>query len=280
MLHESTPEEDENIEVNDPQSSSPLLQKTPNSTDPRLYTQTSPQDPSSMLTFCSGDCDQQETALDTYSLGSSTANDLLLTDMSQNKSLTSDLLTPSSQSSLHADSFFKTMSDHNISQHATPFNQSGDSCETDEEDVWVLREDFIPDQESTTPTSCKCESQHKDNPLEKIINQPPKPNLNPILSSTSASPARHPRKRQYVYKQKQEDTHKENPRIVLKKARIMIAEWCTIAKVVDRCLFLLSFVATVLAYVFLLIVIPAEYDIKRENVTFANSINTGQYRWN
>ena len=45
---------------------------------------------------------------------------------------------------------------------------------------------------------------------------------------------------------------------VVKETKLMIAEWWTIAKVVDRVLFLLSLILTIFAYIFILVVIPSE----------------------
>ncbi|CAL1548034.1 unnamed protein product [Lymnaea stagnalis] len=153
-------------------------------------------------------------------------------------------------------------------------------CGTDMEDVWVMREDFVPTAKDDTNNSCMClNGVHEDiEPLQTLLG---KPNQHKSFDSCSSNiaKARH-RQRYNRHKRKIRSPNQENPKLVLKRARIMIAEWCTIAKVVDRCLFLLSFIATVFAYVFLLIIVPAGYDIKSDNVTFANSINTGQYRWN
>ena len=54
--------------------------------------------------------------------------------------------------------------------------------------------------------------------------------------------------------------------LVLGQTKLHMAEWWTIAKAVDRLLFLLSLVLTVFAYVIILVVIPSENEVNRQAV--------------
>lgn len=228
--------------------------------------------------LCNIDQSEQETVLDDRFLYSS--GGLALPVISEHGLLDSEADFLSS----HTPLLFEENDCCNVHQNKNirPCHSDETYCECDSEmeDVWVMREDFVPPAKDDTNNSCMClNGMHEDiEPLQTLLGKSNQSRSSDSCSSNTAK-SRH-RQRYNRNKRKIRHSSQENPKLVLKRARIMIAEWCTIAKVVDRCLFLLSFIATVFAYVFLLIVVPAGYDIKSDNVTFANSINTGQYRWN
>ncbi|GFN98352.1 nicotinic acetylcholine receptor subunit type q [Plakobranchus ocellatus] len=149
-----------------------------------------------------------------------------------------------------------------------PCDDGDDNDDDDEGDVWVLRDDFkSPESDFVT----KNENLEQNTPIQSSsTGQAYKPSVLKVVDQNRP----HLNRSQVTNLQ---DGGK--PQMVLKRARIMIAEWCIIAKVMDRILFLLCLVATLFAYVFILIVVPTEFGSKTSNVTFVNTDNTGRYRW-
>ncbi|KAH9498426.1 Neuronal acetylcholine receptor subunit beta-3 [Bulinus truncatus] len=198
------------------------------------------------------------------------------------------ILTPLLSCNSFHESAFKN---HNIFSDTKALNQIGKTvphCQSDNtfcecqnlEDVWVMRDDFVPESEGSPSDTCHCLQKGDSNidQLEKLLSG--KKSTSPDTSSTNATKSHsgtHQRQRLSHLKHKRSWPTHENPKLVLRRAKIMIAEWCTIAKVVDRCLFLFSLIATVFAYVFLLLVMPAGQNVKLDNATFSDSVNSDMY---
>ena len=155
---------------------------------------------------------------------------------------------------------------------ATSHHSHSDGDDDTESEVWVLREDFKNANCTETNADVIRVSTNKQQPkLHKASTVPqtqPSPEHNTTVLSTSCAKPTHPL-----------GSKGQNSRLVLKRARIMIAEWCIIAKVMDRILFILCLIATLFAYIFILIVVPLEFGSRTGNVTFVNTVNTGRYMW-
>ncbi|XP_055876925.1 acetylcholine receptor subunit alpha-L1-like [Biomphalaria glabrata] len=160
-----------------------------------------------------------------------------------------------------------------------PSQETFCECDTLEEDVWVMRDDFIPVADKHSNNSCQCsyEDESEGEPLQALLD---KAQSFSSIDTTSYSPTgTYQRQRLNYHKARRSWPTHENPKLVLRRAKIMIAEWCTIAKVVDRCLFLFSLIATIFAYIFLLVVMPEGQNIKLDNTSFYDTFNTGSYDW-
>ena len=157
-----------------------------------------------------------------------------------------------------------------------------------ESEVWVLRDEFKkPNSKATAAENAliSTNKQQASSITASFLPQHP-----PFLEHpTSSAPMQvtsppickvlSPRKRSCVKPSHPFEERGQNAQRVLKRARIMIAEWCIIAKVMDRILFILCLFATLFAYIFILIVVPIEFGTRSGNVTFVNTVNTGRYIW-
>lgn len=153
------------------------------------------------------------------------------------------------------------------------------NCDDDtESEVWVLRDDF------QGSSSAETLAETGDISSAKLYSRRPHTKPSPLVPQSMPSPQYHSSSAPAGYRLSSKPGHLVGPSDrksshVLKRARIMIAEWCIIAKVMDRVLFILCLIATLFAYIFILIVVPLEFGSKSGNVTFVDTVNTGRYTW-
>ncbi|XP_035827686.1 neuronal acetylcholine receptor subunit alpha-9-I [Aplysia californica] len=158
-----------------------------------------------------------------------------------------------------------------------------DCC--NDEQVWVLREDLAVSNEgracspdtsgrphpSDADSRASCEQDDDRRRWRKVNGR----SLTPFRSGRIRSSGRVRRlSGQSEYERVQVEMRSEE---VVLTTKYMIAEWCTIAQVIDRLLFLLSLLLTVFAYVFILVVLPSEHDPGAENSAFTHSLHAAHY---
>ncbi|RUS69403.1 hypothetical protein EGW08_022834, partial [Elysia chlorotica] len=156
-----------------------------------------------------------------------------------------------------------------VSRAISPHTHS-EGDDDNESEVWVLRDDFKGANFTETNAEGVHFSKNKQQP--KLCKTTVVPQSLPSTEHNALSTACE--KPTQILSQSA-----RHSRLVLKRARIMIAEWCIIAKVMDRILFILCLIATLFAYIFILIVVPLEFGTQTGNVTFVNTVNTGRYVW-
>lgn len=270
VLQEQVVEEELGLELLGQTVDSPLLQEARPGTDGHYtpYKSVCIHDEHCPPTDCSDSCQQKDSVLDAT----------VPTVIIQESCLSSTPLTSA------IDSFSEARAGQfNKQYQITPcmIHETFCDCSSNDEVVWVHRNDAIPPSCDVPEPQCACqsESDSEADVLQVLIPKFRSTTSDSPMSLSSSSPLRQ-RRRQPRQRRKKSSPLYENPKLAIKRARIMIAEWCTIAKVVDRILFTMSLLATVLAYVFILIVVPSNNKIMTENVTLINYVNASHYRWN
>ena len=161
-----------------------------------------------------------------------------------------------------------------------PISHTDKSCRLsccDDEQVWVLRDSFVGQDNIDLPSRYTCSKNgkptvvhtvdqgknHTDHlspgrstELKKVNGRAP----TPFKSGKLVSPDNDIPESSHTKQELENLKAEKKIQTVLEEARLMIAEWCTIAQVIDRLLFLLSLLLTIFAYIFILVVVPAEHN--------------------